>query len=232
MWTRSAQTRRIGSGTTTSRTSYHFLQGKTMRTRQDATACSPTSARSNAGGTELRRRGRWHRRARGLAHLSASELCTRGGQSGPNALLRTDADAGRRRTVEVDCLGNEAFGLRRSFEKVRVVEVARASGSGVGRHYALQEPTFRFEACQQITVPRPDPDTWIPPEPRAKRHANLQTVKAWQRSRRWRRMEIAAAVVLLAANAAAWSAEVAIGPDRDAEIRAAAAESLSMMLPD
>ena len=45
-------------------------------------------------------------------------------------------------------------------------------------------------------------------------------------------MEIAAAILLLAVIAAAWSAEVAIGPDRAAEIRAAAAESLGRMLPD
>ena len=45
-------------------------------------------------------------------------------------------------------------------------------------------------------------------------------------------MEIAAAILLLAAIAAAWSAEVAIGPDRAAEIRQTAAESFGRMLAD
>lgn len=79
---------------------------------------------------------------------------------------------------------------------------------------------------------RTDPDTWVPPDPRAKRHADLQTADAWQRSRRRRRMEIAAASLLLAVVAAAWSAEVAIGPDGAAEIREVVAESLGRMLPD
>ena len=59
-----------------------------------------------------------------------------------------------------------------------------------------------------------------------------QSVDAWQRSRRRRRMDIAAANLLLAVTAKAWSAEVAIGPDRTAEIRAAAAESLGKLLAD
>ena len=45
-------------------------------------------------------------------------------------------------------------------------------------------------------------------------------------------MEIAAAILLLAVIAAAWTAEVAIGPDRAAEIREVVAESLGEMLPD
>ena len=66
----------------------------------------------------------------------------------------------------------------------------------------------------------------------AKRHADLRTVEAWQRSRRRRRMEIAATILLLAVTAAASSLEVASGPDRAAEFRAAIAESLGEMLPD
>ena len=75
-------------------------------------------------------------------------------------------------------------------------------------------------------MPRPAPYTWMPPDPRAKRPADLQTVEARQRTRRRRRMEIAAAILLLAAIAAAWTVEVAIGPDRAAEIQEVAAESL------
>ena len=81
-------------------------------------------------------------------------------------------------------------------------------------------------------MPRQDPDTWIPPDPRAKRRADLQPVEAWERSRRRRRMETAAALLLLAATAAAWSVEVAIGSEKAVEIRADVAEALSVMLPD
>ena len=42
----------------------------------------------------------------------------------------------------------------------------------------------------------------------------------------------AAAILLLDVVAVVWSIEVAIGPDRAAEIRAAVAESLGVMLPD
>ena len=45
-------------------------------------------------------------------------------------------------------------------------------------------------------------------------------------------MDIAAASLLLTVVAAAWSEEVAIGPDRAAEIRAAVVESLGRMLPE
>ena len=169
----------------------------------------------------------WRRRARCGALVNIRFVNPgRGSYSGPIGWLRTTADAGRWRAANVDCLCSDALDPFCSFKKVCVVKVNRVSAGGVSRHYALQKQTFRLESYREFTVPRPDPDTWVPPDPRAKRHADLRTVEAWQRSRRRRRMEIAAAILLLAGTAAAWSVEVAIGPDRAAEIRAVVAESL------
>ena len=80
--------------------------------------------------------------------------------------------------------------------------------------------------------PTEDANAWIPPDLRAKRHADLQTADAWRCSRRRRRIEIAAAILLLAVTPAACSVEGAIGPDSAKEIRAAVAESVAMMLPE
>ena len=73
------------------------------------------------------------------------------------------------------------------------------------------------------------PNEWLPPNPRGRRHADLQTVDAWRRKRRQRRAEIVAAIVLFAAAIGAWTFEAAVGTETVAELRTEAAVRINAL---